>query len=131
MIQADALLMTAPMYNFQIPSMLKAWFDHIARAGVTFTYTAEGPKGLLVNKPVYVITTRGGQHQGQPTDTITRYLKTMLVFVGLEQVHVIYSEGLAIGKQGKKLGMESARQQIQQLFKDRVAESIFSKEDNT
>lgn len=113
---ADGVLLAAPMYNFQIPSMLKAWFDHIARAGETFQYTPSGPIGLLDEKPVYVISTRGGVHQGQAHDTMATYLKTMLSFVGLTQVEFIYAEGLNLGDEAKQQGMATAKQQIEQLL---------------
>lgn len=91
---ADILVLGVPMYNFGIPSVLKAWFDHVARAGTTFKYTETGPVGLLENKKVFVITTRGGKHRDAPTDTQTPYLQTMLGFLGLKDVQFIYAEGL-------------------------------------
>lgn len=119
--EADALVLTAPMYNFQIPSMLKAWFDHIARAGETFKYTENGPVGLIANKPVYVISTRGGLHQGQEHDTMETFLKTVLAFVGLTQVEFIYAEGLNMGEQGKEQGIAAAEQVIDQLVATQAA----------
>src|SRR5512139_1925422 len=67
---ADVLVVAAPMYNFTVPSQLKTWFDYIARAGVTFRYTASGPEGLLKGRKAYVVTTRGGVHRGAPTDHV-------------------------------------------------------------
>ena len=113
---ADALVIGAPMYNFSVPSVLKAWFDHIARAGVTFSYTSEGPKGHLENKTAYVITTRGGQHKDQPSDTLVPYVKNMLAFVGITDVRVIYAEGLNMGGGAREQGIDSARQEIQQAL---------------
>ncbi|MBW8189966.1 NAD(P)H-dependent oxidoreductase [Neiella marina] len=109
---ADALIISAPMYNFQVPSMLKAWFDHLARAGSTFKYTENGPVGLLNNKPVYVITTRGGIHRDQSTDTIETFVTTMLKFIGLTDVHMIFAEGLSMGDATRQQAIESAHQQI-------------------
>ncbi|WP_017446010.1 FMN-dependent NADH-azoreductase [Gayadomonas joobiniege] len=91
---ADEIVIALPMYNFSLPSMLKAWFDHIARAGTTFKYTEKGPVGLVEDKPVYLVTTRGGQHKDTARDTQISYVKTFLAFIGLTQVHVIYAEGL-------------------------------------
>src|SRR5690606_30538919 len=73
---ADAVILGAPMYNFGIPSGLKAYFDHIARAGVTFRYTENGPEGLLADRPVYIVATRGGIYAGTELDTQTPYLRT-------------------------------------------------------
>lgn len=95
---ADVIVIGVPLYNFGVPSSLKAYFDHIARAGVTFKYTETGPVGLLNNKPVYIIATRGGVHQGQPSDTQSQFLINFLSFVGLKDVHFIYAEGLNMGQ---------------------------------
>lgn len=92
--KADALVIGAPMYNFSIPSQLKSYFDHLARAGVTFKYTETGPVGLLDNKPVYIVTTRGGVHKNLPSDSVTGFLKSFLNFIGLNDLHFIYAEGL-------------------------------------
>jgi FMN-dependent NADH-azoreductase len=95
--QADAIVIGAPMYNFSIPSQLKSYLDHLARAGVTFKYTETGPVGLLDNKPVYIVTTRGGVHKDLPSDSLTGFLKTFLNFIGLNDLHFIYAEGLNMG----------------------------------
>ncbi len=113
---ADALVIGAPMYNFSVPSVLKAWFDHITQAGVTFTYTSEGPHGLLTGKTAYVITTRGGQHKDKPTDTQIPFIKTILNFIGINDVHVIYAEGLNMGDGARDQGLADARQSINQLL---------------
>ncbi|MDF1763628.1 MAG: NAD(P)H-dependent oxidoreductase, partial [Oleibacter sp.] len=90
---ASAIILTLPMYNFGVPSTLKAYFDHLARAGETFKYTATGPVGLLANKPVYVVATRGGQHAGTPMDTQTDFVKHFLAFIGITDLHFVYAEG--------------------------------------
>jgi FMN-dependent NADH-azoreductase len=95
---ADAIVLGVPLYNFGVPSTLKAYFDHLARAGVTFKYTETGPVGLLDNKPVYIIATRGGVHKGQPSDTQSQFLTNFLGFLGLKDVHFIYAEGLNMGQ---------------------------------
>jgi FMN-dependent NADH-azoreductase len=94
---ADVVVIGAPMYNFGITVQLKSWFDAIARAGVTFRYTSEGPVGLLQNKKVYVAVTRGGMHKGNPSDTQVPYLKMVLAFLGMTDVHFVYAEGLSMG----------------------------------
>lgn len=119
--QADAVVLTAPMYNFQIPSMLKAWFDHVARAGETFRYTPDGPEGLLEDKPVYVISTRGGTHQGAAHDTMETFLTAMLGFLGLTQVAFVYAEGLNLGEGAKEQGIAQAQQSILQLLAAQAA----------
>lgn len=96
--EADAIVLGVPLYNFGVPSTLKAYFDHLARAGVTFKYTETGPVGLLENKPVYIIATRGGVHKGQPSDTQSQFLTNFLSFLGLKDIHFIYAEGLNIGQ---------------------------------
>ena len=111
---ADVLVIGAPMYNFSVPSVLKAWFDHITRAGVTFQYTNEGPKGLLTGKTAYVVTTRGGLHKDKPTDSQVPFIKTILSFVGITDVHVIYAEGLNMSGYREK-GFAKAREEIARL----------------
>ena len=110
--QADIIVLGVPMYNFGVPSTLKAWFDHIARANVTFQYTAEGPKGLLINKKVYVITTRGGIHKGTQSDSETEFLKTILGFLGLTDVKFIFAEGLNMSSK-KETSFVQAENEVQ------------------
>lgn len=112
---ADALVITAPMYNFNVPSMLKAWFDHIARAGVTFKYTEQGPVGLIEDKPVYLITTRGGIHKGKPEDTQIQFVKTFLNFIGLSNIEVIYAEALNMSGH-RESSIKAAEQEIAELI---------------
>lgn len=92
---ADHIVIGLPMYNFGIPSQVKAWMDHLARAGKTFQYTANGPEGLLADKPVTVLATRGGAYAGTPGDSQTPFVKQFLGFIGLKQVDFIYAETLA------------------------------------
>ena len=113
--QADVIVLGLPMYNFGVPSQLKAYFDHIARAGVTFRYTATGPVGLLGGKQVYVFATRGGVYAGTPMDTQTGYVRDFLRFVGLTDVEFIYAEGLAISPQSKATGLANAAAEIARL----------------
>lgn len=98
--KADAIVIGAPMHNFGIPSTLKAYIDHIARAGATFQYTENGPVGLLADKPVYVLATRGGDYSenGYPQlDFVLPYLKSVLGFLGLQSVELLQANGLAMG----------------------------------
>jgi len=111
----DLIALGLPMYNFGIPSTLKAYFDHIARAGVTFRYTANGPEGLLTGKKVYVFATRGGMYTGTPLDTQTAYVRDFLRFIGINDVEFVYAEGLAMGEEGKRAALTKAENVIRQL----------------
>ncbi len=119
--QADILVLGVPMYNFGIPSELKAWFDHVARAGVTFRYTENGPEGLLTGKKVYVVTTRGGFHQAQSTDVEVPFLNIMLNFLGLNDVTFIYAEKLNMGEENKAQALAQAHSHIDSLFRKEEA----------
>ena len=94
---ADAIVIGSPMYNFGITAQLKAWFDAIARAGVTFKYGATGPIGLVTGKKVYVAIARGGLHRDGPSDTQLPHLKMFLSFLGMTDVQFVYAEGLGMG----------------------------------
>ena len=113
--QADTIVLGLPMYNFGVPSMLKAYFDHVARAGVTFRYTEKGPVGLLTGKKVYVFATRGGYYAGTPLDTQTAYVRDFLSFLGITDVEFIYAEGLARGAAEQTAGLAKAREALQNL----------------
>lgn len=113
--RADAVVFGVPMYNFGVPSTLKAYFDHVARSGETFQYTENGPEGLLEDKPVYIFAARGGIYQGTDADSQTGYLNTFLGFIGLTNTHFVYAEGMAMGGDKKKVALEKAKQQITEL----------------
>ena len=112
---ADVIVIGAPMYNFGISSQLKTYFDFIARAGITFQYTANGPEGLVTGKKVYVVTARGGKYHGTPHDSQTPYLKSFLGFLGMTDVSFIHAEGLAMGPDAASAALASARQAIAAL----------------
>lgn len=112
---SDTIVIGAPMYNFSIPTQLKNWFDLIARAGVTFSYTENGPVGLLTGKKVIVVTTRGGMHKDGATDVMVPYLKTFLGFVGLTDVDVVYSEALNMGEELAAEGIKQAKAELDKL----------------
>ncbi|MGB3725178.1 MAG: NAD(P)H-dependent oxidoreductase [Glaciecola sp.] len=97
--QADEIVLAIPMYNFGVPSTLKAYFDRIARAGVTFQYTENGPIGLLEGKKVTVIAARGGKYEGTAMDSQTTFVRDFLAFIGLTNVTFYYIEGLAMGEE--------------------------------
>ena len=108
---ADAVVISTGMINFNISSTLKAWIDHIARAGRTFSYGAEGPKGLVTGKKVYVVIASGGVYSDGPAaafDHATPYLKTALGFLGMTDVEVIRIEGVAMGPEAEAKAISSA-----------------------
>lgn len=116
--RADVIVLGLPMYNFGIPSTLKAYFDHIARAGVTFNYTAQGAVGLLKGKKVYVFAARGGIYAGTAIDTETPYVRDFLAFLGIDDVEFIYAEGLAIGDATRDAAVTAANSAIDALNED-------------
>lgn len=113
--RADVLVIGAPMYNFGVPSQLKAWFDHIARVGVTFRYTETGPVGLLTGKKAIVVSTRGGVHVGQSTDTLTGYVRTFLGFLGITDVEFVYAEAIAYGDDARDKAVGQAAASLDTL----------------
>jgi len=112
---ADVLVLGLPMYNFGVSSVLKAYFDHVARAGVTFRYTAEGPVGLLTGKQAFVFATRGGRYAGTAGDLQSAYVRQFLGFIGIRDVEFIYAEGLALGEQQREQALAAAADRIGQL----------------
>lgn len=112
---ADTIVLGLPMYNFGLPSQLKAYFDHVARAGVTFKYTEKGAVGLLGGKKAYVFAARGGLYQGTPRDTQTAYVRDFLAFLGITQVEFVYAEGLALGASAKQQSLAAARDALRAL----------------
>jgi FMN-dependent NADH-azoreductase len=113
--RADVVVLGLPTYNFGLPSTLKAYFDHVARAGVTFKYTENGPVGLLTGKKVYVFAARGGTYAGTPNETQTPFIRTFLSFIGMDDIEFIYAEGLAISEASKQKGLARAQAQIDRL----------------
>ena len=116
---ADTIVLAVPMYNFSVPSTLKAWIDHVARAGRTFRYTATGPEGLLKGKKVYVVTGRGGVYTGDSPakvfDFQEPYLRGILGFLGLDDVTFIHVEGLKVSPEAAEQGVAKARERIAAL----------------
>ncbi|HEX9206936.1 MAG TPA: NAD(P)H-dependent oxidoreductase [Steroidobacteraceae bacterium] len=112
---ADVIVIGLPMYNFGVPSTLKTYFDHVARAGVTFRYTAQGPEGLLRGKKAYVVATRGGKYSGTPQDLQSAYVRQFLGFVGITDVEFIYAEGLALGDESRAAALAEAGERLERL----------------
>ena len=112
LLAADVLVLAAPMYNFAIPSTLKAWLDHVMRAGVTFKYTETGPQGLLVGKKAYVLTARGGLYAGSTSDHQEPYLRQVMAFIGIHDVTFIHAEGMNLGGDFQEKGLNQAKARL-------------------
>ena len=112
---ADVLVIGLPMYNLGVPSTLKSWFDHIARAGITFRYTANGPQGLLTGKKAYVFATRGGRYAGTAFDTQTDYVRNFLGFIGITEVEFVYAEGLNMGDDSRSSSLAAAQSELARI----------------
>ena len=110
---ADVVVLGLPMYNFGIPSTLKAYFDHIARAGVTFKYTDKGPVGLLTDKQVFVFAARGGVYGDAHAHTT--YVRDFLTFLGMDHIEFVYAEGLNISPQSKEQSLSKAQAHVDRL----------------
>jgi len=119
--RADVVVLGLPMYNFGLPSTLKAYFDHVGRVGVTFKYTEKGPVGLLTGKKVYVFAARGGLYAGTPNDTQTPFIRAFLSFIGLSDIEFVYAEGLAISEASKQQGIAHANAAIDALAEPELA----------
>jgi len=89
---ADVIVIGAPIYNFGVPAVLKAWIDQIARAKRTFQYTADGPVGLLKNKRAIIITASGGTEVGSEIDFATGYLRHVMGFIGITDVSIVAAD---------------------------------------
>lgn len=111
-LDADVVVLGAPMYNFSIPSTLKAWIDRIAVAGRTFRYTAEGPEGLAKGKRVIVASARGGLHEGAPSDFQEPYLRFLLGFLGITDLEFIRAEGIAMSPRHRSDALAAAHAAI-------------------
>jgi FMN-dependent NADH-azoreductase len=117
---ADAIVLGLPMYNFGVPSTLKAYFDQVARAGLTFRYTSNGPEGLIRGKKVYVFAARGGKYRGTPLDTQTDYVRNFLSFLGMKDVQFVYAEGLAMGESVREAAIHDANTNTENFFNGAV-----------
>ncbi|MFN3164337.1 MAG: FMN-dependent NADH-azoreductase [Pseudohongiellaceae bacterium] len=109
---ADVLMIGLPMYNFTVPSMLKAWNDHVARAGNTFEYTAAGPQGLLADKPVFLVSAMGGIHKEGESDFLRPYMKQFLGLLGITDIRFITASGLNLGEEPRATAIAAAEAEI-------------------
>ncbi|HEK1687347.1 TPA: FMN-dependent NADH-azoreductase [Pseudomonas putida] len=112
-LAADAVVIGAPMYNFTVPTQLKAWIDRVAVAGKTFRYTEAGPEGLCGDKKVVLVSTSGGLHQGQPSGVGHEdFLKVFLGFIGITDLEIVRAHGLAYGPEHRSKAIDAAQAQI-------------------
>jgi FMN-dependent NADH-azoreductase len=116
--RADVLVLGLPMYNFGVPSQLKAWYDHIARAGITFRYTDNGPEGLLKGKKAYIFAARGGEYAAAGSDWQAQFVRVILGFIGITDVQFVLAEGLALSEARKEASLASARSALRTLVPD-------------
>jgi len=119
---ADVIVIGAPLYNFTIPTGLKAWIDRIVVAGKTFRYGDKGPEGLVRGKKAVIVATSGGAYADSPVDTMhVGYLKQVLNFVGVTDIEVVRAPGLAIGTEVRAHSIAKAKGQIRELFAAQAA----------
>lgn len=115
---ADTIVIGAPMYNFGVTTSLRAWFDHVLRAGETFSYSSEGPKGLMTNKRVIVVESRGGLYSEGPAAAIDfqePYLRHLLGFIGITDVTFVHAEKIGYGPEARAAALVQARSRIDAL----------------
>lgn len=114
-LDADVVVIGAPMYNFSVPSTLKAWIDRVAVAGRTFRYTENGPEGLAGGKKVIIASTRGGIHTNAPTDFQEPFLRQIFAFFGINDVEFIRAEGIAYSPQHRADAIAQALKSVESL----------------
>lgn len=118
-LASDVIVVGAPMYNFSVPSQLKAWIDRVAQVGRTFRYTEKGPQGLAGDKTVIVASTRGGMYAANPAlaglDHQESYLRTVFGFFGVTDLRVVRAEGMAMGEAAKASALASADLEIKRI----------------
>jgi len=109
--QADAIVLTVPIYNFSVPAVLKAWLDQICRVGLTFRYSEQGPEGLLADRPVYLVIASGGVPLGSPMDFASGYLRQVLGFIGIRDIRLVPAECTNTDSAGaRERALESLRE---------------------
>ncbi|OOF60312.1 FMN-dependent NADH-azoreductase [Rodentibacter pneumotropicus] len=111
---ADTLVIGAPMYNLNIPTQLKSYFDFIARPRITFQYTANGPEGLLKGKKAIVLCAFGGLYDDE--NLVTQYMKAILGFVGITDVQFVYAQGIGFGAEAVENALQSAKVKINDIL---------------
>ncbi len=114
--EADEVVIGLPMYNLGVPSTFKAWIDRLARAGKSFKYTETGPDGLIADKPVTVLSARGGVYAGTDYDTQTPYIRHIFGLMGITSVNFVYAEGLNMGEEAADKAFSAANEKIIELL---------------
>lgn len=118
-LAAETVVIGAPMYNFSIPTQLKAWIDRIAQPGRTFRYSETGPIGLAGGRTVYIVSTRGGRYAGTPFETALdhqeAYLRAVFGFLGVTEIVVIRAEGVALGAEARAAAIAAAEAEIARI----------------
>lgn len=114
-LSADVLVLGVPMYNFGISVQLKTWIDALAKPGVTFRYTDQGPKGLIQGKKVYVALARGGLFRDTAADLQVPFLKNVLGFLGMTDIEFVFAEGLSMGPEAVDRAFAEAQARIAEL----------------
>jgi FMN-dependent NADH-azoreductase len=115
---ADVIVIGAPMYNFSVPTTLRTWFDHVLRAGETFSYSEAGPKGLLTGKRVIVVESRGGLYSEGPAMSVDfqePYLRHLLGFVGLTDVTFVRAEKIGYGPEAREQALADSRAELARI----------------
>ncbi|MDX6750092.1 NAD(P)H-dependent oxidoreductase (plasmid) [Geminicoccaceae bacterium 1502E] len=124
-VAADLVVIGAPMYNFSVPTQLKAWMDRIAQPGRTFRYTDQGAEGLARGKRVIIVSSRGGLYAGTPAEAMMdhqeAYLRAFLGFLGITDIAVVRAEGTALGEARRAEALDAARARIVELFAAKAA----------
>jgi FMN-dependent NADH-azoreductase len=121
LVAADVVVLAVPMFNFGLPSSLKAWIDHVVRPGRTFSYSEKGAEGLLKGKKAVIVVARGGVYSEGPAkqlDFQESYLRAVLGFIGITNVHIVRVEGVAMGEQALKNAMASAKAQTEEVARE-------------
>ncbi|MGC2520845.1 MAG: FMN-dependent NADH-azoreductase [Burkholderiales bacterium] len=121
LVAADVVVLAVPMHNFALPSTLKAWIDHVVRVGRTFSYTANGPEGLLKGKQAIAVVSRGGVYSDGPMkqlDFQESYLRSVLGFIGITDVHMVRVEGVGMGEEAVKNAIASAKAQSDEVVRE-------------
>jgi FMN-dependent NADH-azoreductase len=123
---ADTIVIGAPMYNFSIPTTLRAWFDHVLRPRVTFAYSEAGPQGLVTGKKVIVIESRGGLYSEGPAQVMDfqePYLRALLGFIGLTDVEFIHAEKIGFGPEARDAALAGAKARIAEVTAGSLAQA--------
>lgn len=113
--ESDIIVIGAPMYNFSIPSQLKSWIDRLLISGVTFKYTENGPIGLVNNKKLIIVSTKGGLYPDNIPNYQNDYLKAVFNFIGITDIKIINAEGLNLGENYKNESLDKAFKEIENI----------------